>query len=380
MPYDPNTCTFTMGTQRQQLYACLTCLEASKNKQPAAVCYSCSIQCHSTHELVELFTKRFFTCDCGTTRMNHPCKLRDGAKDDIPSSDNKYNHNFKGRFCECDKPYDPNEETGNMLQCILGDECGEDWYHDYCILGVNKPEKVETPVKEARKENPLEGVNQLDSLGEPGEDASTDNIRQNGEGEYEEQEEDEENILDGFPSLDEFENFICWKCVAKHREFFSLIKDDENIVFTIVERVDSAANPQERIEILNKEKGGLLQLFKKRKIDHAYSVFLKPNHETNFKNLLETSRDETVLKFLKKFKYLTDDLPVYEPMEDNDDNSSIFDLGAKAISSLPREQAIQGVQAYEDIKTKLKDFLKPFAENGTIVDKKDIDEFFKSIK
>ena len=80
------------------------------------------------------------------------------------------------------------------------------------------------------------------------------------------------------------------------------------------------------------------------------------------------------------------DDPIYEPPNDDeidpedDDNSSIYDLGAKAINSLPREQAIQGVQAFQDIKTKLKDFLAPFAQDGKIVGKDDVENFFKNIQ
>lgn len=59
MPFDPNECTYELGELRQQVYACLTCSRTNDN-QPIGVCYSCSIQCHSKHELVELFTKRSF--------------------------------------------------------------------------------------------------------------------------------------------------------------------------------------------------------------------------------------------------------------------------------------------------------------------------------
>jgi len=81
------------------------------------------------------------------------------------------------------------------------------------------------------------------------------------------------------------------------------------------------------------------------------------------------------------------DDPIYEPPNDDDannndddDNSSIYDLGAKAINSLPREQAIQGVQAFQTIKDKLKNFLAPFAQDGKIVGKEDVEKFFQEMK
>ena len=32
------------------------------------ICLACSYHCHEGHELVELYTKRNFKCDCGTKR------------------------------------------------------------------------------------------------------------------------------------------------------------------------------------------------------------------------------------------------------------------------------------------------------------------------
>ena len=78
MPFDPSECTYGKGELRQPIFACITC--SDENNEEIGVCYSCSIQCHSSHELVELFTKRNFVCDCGTTKMSKTidggCKLR----------------------------------------------------------------------------------------------------------------------------------------------------------------------------------------------------------------------------------------------------------------------------------------------------------------
>ncbi|KAJ2511420.1 hypothetical protein GGH20_005404, partial [Coemansia sp. RSA 1937] len=75
-------CTFDQGYVHQPLYACLTCTRPPENyrqdgilnnversSEPAGMCYSCSIECHTGHHIVELFTKRHFRCDCGTQRL-----------------------------------------------------------------------------------------------------------------------------------------------------------------------------------------------------------------------------------------------------------------------------------------------------------------------
>lgn len=363
MPYDPKVCSYTMGPTRQQVYACLTCLE--KTGIPSGVCYSCSIQCHSDHNLVELFTKRNFTCDCGTTRTKWCCSLRDGVDDDIPESLNRYNHNFRGKFCHCARDYNPVEETGNMLQCILGDTCDEDWFHDYCIMGLPKFDPP-SPVEDDKQ-----GVNVLDTLGEPGLDAETTNHNGN---------EDKEQVIDGFPRFEDFDCYVCWQCVSNHRDFFDKIKDNTDIVADTLQRIEAPTISERNDKI--REQGSFLNTLKKRKMDYEYSVFLKSQHESHFKALYDQYQDDnTIHSFLDEFPFLMKDDPVYEPPQDDDDGgSSVYDLGTKAINSLPREKAIEGVQVFEDIKTKLKDFLTPFAQDGKIVNKEDIQEFFENLK
>merc|ERR1719309_573317 len=70
-------CSYASGyVPRQPLYACNTCsVPASPDFQAAGVCLACSYHCHEGHNLVELYTKRDFRCDCGTLRLPSKCKL-----------------------------------------------------------------------------------------------------------------------------------------------------------------------------------------------------------------------------------------------------------------------------------------------------------------
>jgi len=43
------------------------------------------------------------------------------------NSENKYGHNFVGKYCRCDRGQDG--ELGEMFQCVL---C-EDWFHEKCL-------------------------------------------------------------------------------------------------------------------------------------------------------------------------------------------------------------------------------------------------------
>lgn len=235
LPYQFDTCTKPLGPLRQIVYACLTCSPppASPLQQhtPAGVCYSCSISCHGEHNLVELFTKRNFVCDCGTTRLKNSgtaCSLRvnsvTGSKGDVTGEEahggNRYNQNYEGKFCGCGEEYDPEVEKGTMFQCLgLGGVeeggCGEDWWHPECLMGrerVKHEAKVDETVK--AEEGQLETV--AEEIEDGIEVSATNGVNgaldTNGTTE-EHIEADEAPLPAGFPDEDDFDQLICYKCV-----------------------------------------------------------------------------------------------------------------------------------------------------------------------
>ncbi|KAH4898609.1 hypothetical protein HBI80_180010 [Parastagonospora nodorum] len=259
LPYQFDTCTRDLGPLRQSLYACLTCnpppATSAASYTPAAVCYSCSISCHGEHTLVELFNKRNFICDCGTTRIPEtaPCTLRlnstTGQKGDVtgeePAPTNKYNQNFRNRFCGCGEDYDPHQEKGTMFQCLgLGTVedggCGEDWWHPECLVGYSREEyakMIEKPkvedingntemldaVKEETKDDkpaPVEAANGQTDAAQATITGTIDAAVANGTGidgndiaAEAEEEDDEPPLPPGFPAEDDFDHFICYKCL-----------------------------------------------------------------------------------------------------------------------------------------------------------------------
>jgi E3 ubiquitin-protein ligase UBR7 len=163
---DHVNCSYDQGyVYRQALYSCLTCLRENNvdvNKEDyklSGICLACSYECHQNHQLVELYTKRDFRCDCGNqnfaqTDKKFTCKLQP-HKDSI-NTENKYNHNFLGLYCSCNTPYAEEsihasvsntnehsmnqEEDAEMIQCTL---C-EDWYHLNHLSGADKFDLPET--------------------------------------------------------------------------------------------------------------------------------------------------------------------------------------------------------------------------------------------
>lgn len=422
MPFDPTECTYSKGELRQPVYACLTCSKLQNNHEfvPIGVCYSCSIQCHADHDLVELFSKRNFTCDCGTTRMSHVprggCTLRHHHQqsrrssnhssgslapvlraglgnsseslrdrrnslesthslpaDDIPALGNSYNQNFQGLFCSCSEPYNPLDESRVMIQCHFGFVCGEDWYHEDCILGVKPKPKPAVPELE----------NRLDDLAPPAEDAQLEPLKQ-----VSPVKPDTPPQPSPFPNLDDFDLFICWKCVEVFPAVFDELVQHSDIVlkklpYHQVLSIDEWNIANERQP---SEEGPQM---KKMKTENPstlrYSVFLKNGFQDHMKQLrrsLEQQKTKSrLLEFLTNYEYLYMDDPVYEPPADEDDDgSTLLDLGAEALHSLPREQAIEGLQVYDKIRSKLRDFFKPFAEEGKVVTEDKVREFFEQMK
>lgn len=119
---DENACTYAEGYKpRQALYSCRTCVPDGG----AGVCFGCSMNCHDGHDLVEMYTKRRFKCDCGNGAFKDKCKL---FEDKAPRNErNSYNGNFVNAYCSCQRPFPDPEATlhEELLQCIV---C-EDWFH-----------------------------------------------------------------------------------------------------------------------------------------------------------------------------------------------------------------------------------------------------------
>ncbi|KAG0608045.1 hypothetical protein M758_8G073600 [Ceratodon purpureus] len=117
-------CTYKKGyMKRQAVFSCLTCTPSGD----AGFCTACSLSCHDGHDVVELWTRRHFRCDCGNSKFGEGiCKLQ--ADKEIENPDNTYNQNYKGLYCTCHRVYpDPEGEAlGEMLQCCI---C-EDWFHE----------------------------------------------------------------------------------------------------------------------------------------------------------------------------------------------------------------------------------------------------------
>jgi E3 ubiquitin-protein ligase UBR7 len=94
-------CTYELGPINQPVMVCKTC-SIDPTKLPNGVCASCAQKCHEGHDLLELYSKRDFICECGTDKLNTSCKFNDRLPNPVKREKietNFYNHNFEGLYC-----------------------------------------------------------------------------------------------------------------------------------------------------------------------------------------------------------------------------------------------------------------------------------------
>ncbi|KAI9766008.1 MAG: hypothetical protein M1840_007015 [Geoglossum simile] len=439
LPYAFDTCTRPFGPLRQSLFSCLTCNPPttfpSEPYNAAGICYSCSISCHGEHTLVELFNKRNFVCDCGTTRLPSasPCKLRidpktgtKGVHSETPEEGNHYDHNFRNRFCGCEIEYNAFQEKGTMFQCIgLGSVedggCGEDWYHPGCLVGLGRDwyeNSGQQMTPKPTQADQIEGApNSPDGVGDS----------------------EEPPLPPGFPKEDEFDTFICYKCVAANPwiaryagtdGFLPAVykRDAERLEGTDDEGARKPNDVDARDNILEIADADISKttlpnrsaqdgLSKKRKaegepeesskkprsstpstdaaattcrcpalvpnLSQSLSLFLKPTFRDHLCHC------PACFPLLTPYPALLEEELIYEPPLSASSqhtsaagsvHNSLLERGERALNNIDRVRAIEGAMAFNTLKEKVKSFLKPFAETGKVVGAEDIKNYFEELR
>ncbi|KAI1136225.1 putative zinc finger in N-recognin-domain-containing protein [Hypoxylon sp. FL0543] len=440
LPYSIETCTKPLGSLRQNVFACLTCnpppASSSDPYNPAGVCYACSVQCHGEHELVEIFQKRNFTCDCGTTRFTpeQQCTLRinpetntkGGVHSEQPDPNNKYNQNFRNRFCSCSIDYKPHEQKGTMFQCLgLGTDetggCGEDWYHPGCLVGLG-PNWYEKQVKKVPNGN-SNGI--LPTISE---DATPQNDgAQQIDGNQEAEDDDEDPPLpEGFPAEDDFDHFLCYKCVEAYPWIKRYAGTPGFLPAVFLQRDADASLPKkrkleddepdedsERTKRIKAESGGLEAIQSVAESSETPSQLKEedgkeetpsipecklasfPPAPTGQFSLFLTSefrdhlcRCASCFPKLQPHPQLLEEEEAYEPpLSDGGSeqgsthgSGSLYDRGESALKNVDRVRAIEGVMAYNHLKERLKPFFQQFAESGKAIGAEDIKEYFAKLR
>ncbi|XP_004584381.2 putative E3 ubiquitin-protein ligase UBR7 [Ochotona princeps] len=369
---DSEKCSYSQGSvKRQALYACSTC--TPEGEEPAGICLACSYECHGSHKLFELYTKRNFRCDCGNSKFkNLECKLFPDKAN--VNSGNKYNDNFFGLYCTCKRPYpDPEDEIPDeMIQCVV---C-EDWFHGR-HLGAIPPESgdFQEMVCQACMERcsflwayaarlavtkmSAEDDGLVLSVDGPGDQE----VSKPGNGEH------QASVLKGG--------------AAEHREEAAAGGNAEQSEEPCATS-SSESHPQKVLtnQSLNTElqSGCRLEALRAKpfmKKDTA--TYWPPNWRSQLCTCPECMKMYGELDVL----FLTDECDTvlaYENKGKVDQAADRRDPLMDTLNSMNRVQQVELICEYNDLKTELKDYLKRFADEGTVVKREDIQQFFEEFQ
>ncbi|KAI8323209.1 hypothetical protein GQ54DRAFT_296909 [Martensiomyces pterosporus] len=363
LPGKFDECTFDQGYIRQPLYACLTCTQppakycqhaqssigSAEETPPAGMCYSCSIECHTGHEVIELFAKRHFRCDCGTRRLlpagqqDSCCELKKTRSmlARLENTENCYNHNFWGFYCRCDKYYNPDAESGLMVQCYI---CN-DWFHDRCIGKI------------------------------PSESNYEDYICRECVGKY--------DILRCIDTTKLYRGLVADGVVVQlesangtpYKQNYTVNEDTESQPATVELQPDEAGDAAGE-PLKKKAKTSACRLTKDTPIlasRKRFDMFMVDGWKDDICTCLDCMKkiEASSLIFLIK----EDD--IVEPEMDETCGESLYESALKQLRAMDHTRAVDAASAYQSLSSRLKEYLRPFASSGKVVTQQDINAFFE---
>ncbi|KAF9921484.1 hypothetical protein FBU30_008459 [Linnemannia zychae] len=402
-------CSNSAGYVRQPVYSCLTC-----NPNPteeAGFCYSCSISCHGDHNLVELFTKRAFRCDCGTGKFKEVKCTLDAKPAGSINELNQYNHNFLGRFCWCDIQYDPHKEESTMLQCVI---C-EDWFHDNCIgITPHGDDFDDFICRTCTRDHPflrryaqhpsfMIGLSAKD--GGPKSVIMVDSSKADGK-------DSAGNDVDKSKSSESLVDVVSIEpdasIVATNTSKATTATSTESIATTIVATTDTVdtenrGQGKRSLEKTSQE----LEADDKNDEAQSSSKRIKLNSEDKSEaesnickldqlptdaypdqemNLFATEgwRDQLcqciscMAMYTKEgvASFILGEEAIYEAEDDDEAESSTLECGMKKLGEMDRVQMMDGMMAYSRMRDEIRAFLEPYSQQGKVVTESDIHAFF----
>ncbi|KAF9429078.1 putative E3 ubiquitin-protein ligase ubr7, partial [Entomortierella beljakovae] len=390
-------CSSSMGYIRQPVYSCLTC--NPNPSEEAGFCYSCSISCHGEHNLVELFTKRSFRCDCGTGKFKDTkCKL-DAKPAGSCNELNKYNHNYLGRFCWCDIQYDPLKEESTMLQCVV---C-EDWFHDTCIGITPHNDDFDDFICRTctRSHSFLRRYAQnslfmigLSKVGEGPISVTMVDCSKKGK--------NDEKVVNDTNSKPEGEeiDIISTESFSTTSSVNDVTTDTTTTTIThstsisdhsshIANQAKRSLETEEHDSKVGQDEGGTeSNQNKKPKLDvdsckkAQLPVDIYPDQEMNlfasegWRDILCQCGECMKLYNKEEVPFILGEEAIYEDDDDDEAETSILEGGMKKLGEMDRVQIMDGMLAYNKMRDEIRNFLAPFSEQGKVVTADAIQAFF----
>ncbi|RUS74824.1 hypothetical protein EGW08_017414 [Elysia chlorotica] len=413
---DAYNCTYPQGyLKRQAVYACVTCTPEGN----AGICLACSYACHEGHDLLELYTKRHFKCDCGNEKFKeNKCQLFKDRKE--LNSRNRYNQNFRGFYCTCSRPY-PDEDDSvedEMIQCII---C-EDWHHGrhlqtevpdnsdyhemictgcmckYPFLWAYHVQCELTSEIQPDGGEVKEDVDIINTSSELKEDEKVNKPKQSNNSSHIEGTGTKSEVGECSTSQAECNKNKPVSCVTvsspSKRKTNTTGDEREEVPVSkkiktedrFLDKNDNLKPQLEEQRTAETPKTGncecLLKTLQKRVVHQSdCAVFWSEGWRSKLcrcSECLEMYQDRNI-------EFLIDDsdtMQAYEAkgIEAKKNATAAEEDEAAAFASLGRVQQIEVAQGIMDFKSELNDFLKGFAEEGKVVKESDVREFFERMR
>uniref|UniRef100_A0AAV1T6I9 UBR-type domain-containing protein n=1 Tax=Peronospora matthiolae TaxID=2874970 RepID=A0AAV1T6I9_9STRA len=351
-------CSYPMGYIRQAVYACMTCTpEAVERPETrAGVCLACTYSCHHDHELVELYTKRMFRCDCGNDKFpsTMSCKLE--AEKAPANERNTYSQNYGGLYCNCHRPYpDPERTTADvMVQCVI---C-EDWLHEEHLTdGSNEEPAAEKDASESCDK-----------------ESTTEESPTSGDA-------DGTEDLETAMLCETFDELVCLDCMKKHP--FLMAYAAGSTVERAVKRENTDEGSSEATPASSSE--CVLKLKQQQQLETKSSTALRPTFwSSDWRSDLCQCSSCVALFEKHGIAFLLDPddaLHVYEASAREKKSASDEEVAQRAFANkLTHEQQVDVAVGYSVMKNNLQQYLAGFAAEGKTVRKEDIQQFFAGLR
>ncbi|KAF8823397.1 hypothetical protein HHX47_DHR10000095 [Lentinula edodes] len=337
------------------------------------------------------FPKRNFRCDCPTESIAHACSLH--ATLERSNESNEYGQNFQALFCRCKRPYDAATEKETMIQCLA---C-EDWFHESCCNLRERPNSEYLP-PENQDQNPN---------GDAASDASNE-------------------LPPALIGPGDYDAFVCGNCVLQmpllqkyagthgclivtrdkpscpwkvSQDLYTDLTDSQEVS----ESSTRAAGQKRALSPTAIVSDNTVKRARLSPVSTPYTVECSaPTSNSTIQKIFvdlasmtdpsfalstgdiflsESFRERwcqcpSCLLELEAHPYLSKEEETYEPPEDPDSALTLEELGMRALSRLPRERAIDGIQAFNAMRDDLVQYLRPFAQEGKVVNEADVRNFF----
>lgn len=351
-----------------------------------------------------------------------------------PHKGNRYNKNYQNRFCVCDEEYDAETQEGTMYQCMgLGTVetggCGEDWYHPECLVGLPRDWYKSLEPKEVVKDG-----EEIAAAEEPSHPVPPDFPN---EGDFETmicykcvesnpwikryagtpgflpplfRKNDAETALQPAPKdvTTSASNAVNPSLKRKASDSdidtrpgspSKRVKDESVSTSEQISPAAASADPSATTNGSSTatETG---DLDSKQEPKHAalppspppgtFSLFLKADFREHLCHCASCYPN------LIPHHHLLEEEDIYEPSlsdsssDDSDPHQdgsrrssrvgSLYDRGEAALSNIDRVRAIEGVMVYNQLRDKVKAFLKPYAEEGRVVSAEDVKAYFEKLR